>query len=114
MLTPSEELAEMDRLIHEPARLALTTALMADADADFVFLQTLTGLTKGNLSSHLHKLEQAGVVTLTKTGAGRAARTWVSLTSQGHEAVRGHWQRLEGLRNLAEGGLDARDPGPSG
>jgi DNA-binding MarR family transcriptional regulator len=97
----------MDRLIHEPARLALTTALTSGAGADFVFLQTLTGLTKGNLSSHLHKLQDAGVVAITKTGAGRAARTWVSLTPQGHEAVSRHWRRLEELKNLAEGGLDA-------
>ncbi|WP_017610903.1 transcriptional regulator [Nocardiopsis xinjiangensis] len=112
MATPAEELAEMDRLIHEPARLALTTALTSGAGADFVFLQTLTGLTRGNLSSHLHKLERAGMVTLTRTGAGRTARTWASLTSRGQESVRRHWQRLEGLKHLAGDALGAPDPDP--
>ena len=57
----AEELT-LDRLIHEPGRLAILTVLSSVADADFVFLQRATGLTKGNLSSHLTKLEDAGLV----------------------------------------------------
>ena len=56
----------LDRLVHEPGRLAILTVLSAVADADFVFLQRTTGLTKGNLSSHLAKLEDAGLVTIEK------------------------------------------------
>ena len=57
----SEEMI-LDRLIHEPGRLAILTVLSSVEDADFVFLQRTTGLTKGNLSSHLTKLEEAGLV----------------------------------------------------
>ncbi|MQA95048.1 MAG: transcriptional regulator [Streptosporangiales bacterium] len=105
MAEPSEELAEIDRIIHEPARLALTTALLSVEGADFLFLQSLTGLTKGNLSSHLHKLEAAGIVAITKTGAGRTARTWIALTPSGRAATTRHWERLDQLRHLARGNL---------
>jgi|SRR5687767_9041766 DNA-binding transcriptional ArsR family regulator len=64
--TPFERLASFDRLVHEPARLAILTALSACEKADFVFLRSLTRLTKGNLSSHLSKLEHAGLVSLEK------------------------------------------------
>ena len=57
MPAPFEHIAELDRLIHEPARLAILTALRACRTADFLFLQRLTGLSNGNLSSHLAKLE---------------------------------------------------------
>ena len=59
MSQPEEDLV-LDRLIHEPGRLAILTVLSSVRDADFVFLQRATGLTKGNLSSHLTKLEDAG------------------------------------------------------
>ena len=58
--TPFEELANLDRLIHEPTRLAILTALAACEKADFLFLQRITGLTKGNLSVHLTKLQEVG------------------------------------------------------
>ena len=51
---------ELDRLIHEPARLLIVTILSTVESADFLFLQRETGLTKGNLSAHLSKLEEAG------------------------------------------------------
>lgn len=70
MKPPFEELASVDRLVHEPARLAILTALAACASADFLFLQQLTGLSKGNLSSHLAKLEQAGLVGVSKQFVG--------------------------------------------
>lgn len=60
MTSPFEEMAGLDRLIHEPARLAMTSALAACERADFLFLLRVTGLSKGNLSSHLSKLEGGG------------------------------------------------------
>lgn len=71
--TPFERLASFDRLVHEPARLAILTALSACEKADFVFLRSLTRLTKGNLSSHLSKLEHAGLVSLEKMFEGQQA-----------------------------------------
>jgi DNA-binding transcriptional ArsR family regulator len=98
---PFEELAELDKLVHEPARLAILTGLSACASADFLFLQRLTGLSKGNLSSHLGKLEAGGLVAIHKQFVGRVPNTTVELTSAGRDAVERHWQRLERLREQA-------------
>jgi DNA-binding transcriptional ArsR family regulator len=98
MSAPFEELTRLDRIVHEPARLAIVTALAACAEADFVFLQRLTGLSKGNLGSHLGKLEIAGLVTITKTFEGKQPRTTARLTDAGVAAVERHWDQLERLR----------------
>lgn len=101
MSEPFEEIAALDRLIHEPARLAVTTALTACADADFLYLQRLTGLSKGNLSAHLSKLEQAGIVAVEKRFVGKTPRTVLRLTDEGARAVEAHWRRLEQVRAAA-------------
>jgi DNA-binding transcriptional ArsR family regulator len=97
-----EEIAELDRLIHEPARLAIMTALSACSSADFLFLQRLTGLTKGNLSSHLSKLEAAGLVQIEKQFVGKVPNTMVRLTRSGRAAIERHWQQLDTLRKNAQ------------
>lgn len=97
-----EELAGLDRLVHDPSRLAILTALSACEGADFLFLQRLTGLTKGNLSSHLSKLEQAGLVAIEKRFAGKTPNTFVSLTNEGARTIEHHWQQLEALRRVAK------------
>lgn len=97
----SEELG-LDRLIHEPARLAIMTVLSSVKDADFVFLQRTTGLTKGNLSSHLSKLEEAGLVKIRKTFVLKRPNTNVELTKQGRDRTTRHWDQLERLRGLSE------------
>ena len=90
-----------DRLVHEPGRLAILTVLSSVSDADFVFLQRTTGLTKGNLSSHLTKLEEAGLVTITKSFVGKKPHTSVGLTSTGRARIRSHWEQLDRLKSLA-------------
>lgn len=95
------ELANLDKLIHEPARLAILTALAACESADFLYLQRLTGLSKGNLSSHLSRLEQAQLVQLSKQFIGKKPNTQVALTPAGREAVNRHWEQLEVLRSYA-------------
>jgi DNA-binding transcriptional ArsR family regulator len=97
----SEELV-LDRLIHEPGRLAILTVLSSVTDADFVFLLRATGLTKGNLSSHLTKLEEAGLVTIEKRFVRKKPNTNVALTPEGKRRVAHHWDQLERLRNLSE------------
>src|SRR3954469_5454910 len=99
----------LDRLVHEPARLALMTVLAYVGDADFVFLQRATELTKGNLSSHLSKLEDAGLVRVEKRFVERKPRTSVALTAQGKRRVERHWQQLDRLKRLAT----SRRPSPS-
>ncbi len=97
MTTPYERLAALDKLVHEPARLAVLTALSACADADFVFLHRATGLSKGNLSTHLSKLEAGGLVQITKTFNGKTPHTSVALTDAGHRAIKHHWQQLRDI-----------------
>jgi DNA-binding transcriptional ArsR family regulator len=98
MPTPFEQLASFDRLVHEPARLAILTALSACEKADFIFLRNLTGLTKGNLSSHLVKLEGSGLVTIEKAFEGRQPITYVALTGEGRDVLKAYWQRFDRVR----------------
>jgi DNA-binding transcriptional ArsR family regulator len=97
---PESDLA-LDRLIHEPGRLAILTVLSSAGDADFLFLQRATGLTKGNLSSHLAKLEAAGLVTVEKRFVGRKPNTRLALTAEGRERITRHWEQLDRLRGTA-------------
>jgi DNA-binding MarR family transcriptional regulator len=97
----SDELL-LDRLIHEPARLAILTVLSAVKDADFVFLVRTTRLTKGNLSSHLTKLEDAGLVAIEKKFVDKKPNTNVALTAVGRSRIAAHWDQLERLRNFPE------------
>lgn len=85
---------DIDRLIHEPARLVIVTILNAVDSADFLYLQREAGLTKGNLSAHLSKLEEAGYIAVEKTYRGKIPLTVCRLTDAGREAFRGyrkHW-----------------------
>jgi DNA-binding MarR family transcriptional regulator len=91
----------LDRLVHEPGRLVVMTVLSYFADADFVFLQRATGLTKGNLSSHLAKLEGAGLVRIEKRFVRNKPSTNVTLTETGKERIARHWEQLERLKRLA-------------
>jgi|WetSurMetagenome_2_1015567.scaffolds.fasta_scaffold64971_2 DNA-binding transcriptional ArsR family regulator len=94
MPTPEAEtrdlqpLAEIDRVIHEPARLAILGVLSAVDSADFLFLQNQTGLTGGNLSSHMTRLEEAGYVEVTKEFVDRMPRTLLRATKKGRVALR--------------------------
>jgi DNA-binding MarR family transcriptional regulator len=101
-----EQLVLADRLVHEPARLAVLTALSACASADFVFLRRLTGLQAGSLSQHLAKLEKGGLISVAKGFNGRYPQTTVRITDAGRTAITEHWARLDALRK--EGGSRPR------
>ena len=77
------DLTAVDKIIHEPARLAALAILDAAESADFLYLLKATGLTKGNLSVHLQKLEEAGLIEIQKTFQGKYPRTLCKLTMQG-------------------------------
>ena len=102
MKTPFDQIAGLDKRIHEPARLAILTALNSCESADFLFLQRLTCLTKGNLSGHLAKLEKEQLVRIRKRFLGKKPSTFVSLTREGQQAVERHWELLERLRSGAQ------------
>jgi DNA-binding transcriptional ArsR family regulator len=101
--TPFEQLANLDRRVHEPTRLAILAALSACERADFLFLQRITGLTKGNLSSHLSKLEEGGLVEIEKRFVDKKTQTLVRLSSAGREAIDSYWREIETLRKSAAG-----------
>lgn len=88
------DLLELDRLIHEPARLMILSILAVVESADFLYLQRETGLTKGNLSAHLSKLEAAGYVGIEKTYRGKVPLTLCRLTREGQAALDDYRQRL--------------------
>lgn len=86
---------DVDRLIHEPSRLLIVTILYAASQVDFLFLLRETGLTKGNLSAHLSRLEQAGYVQIEKTFRGKVPQTLISLTPTGREAFENYRKQLK-------------------
>jgi DNA-binding MarR family transcriptional regulator len=80
------QIPELDPVIHAPARLAIVSILAVVQCADFVFLQKQTGLTRGNLSAHLSKLEVAGYISVEKKFVERVPRTLLQLTESGQKA----------------------------
>lgn len=89
-----QPIADIDRTIHAPARLMILAFLSVVESADFTFLLNQTGLTRGNLSSHLSKLEQAGYVSIEKEFVDRIPRTLIRLTPDGREAIGNYRQNM--------------------
>lgn len=94
-------MADLDRVIHEPARLLLVALLRNIEKADFVYLLNESGLTKGNLSSHLTKLEEAGYVEIEKTYRGKVPLTLIGLTAAGRKAFDAYRKQMNGLLSKA-------------
>lgn len=90
-----QSISGVDRLIHEPARLMIVTILYASAGADFLYLLRETGLTKGNLSAHLGKLEEAGYVKIEKIFRGKIPQTLLNLTPEGRAAFENYREQLK-------------------
>ena len=89
-----QAIADIDRIIHEPARLMILALLYVVESGDFTFLMRQTGLTWGNLSSHLGKLEEAGYVEVEKEFVGKKPHTMLHLTGEGRTAFREYRQRM--------------------
>ena len=88
-------LADIDRVIHEPARL-LVMMYLAEVDwADFVFLQAASGLTWGNLSAHLAKLEEAGYIEVNKQFIQRKPHTMLRLSPIGRQALQDYRKTMK-------------------
>lgn len=88
-------LAGIDRTIHEPARLMVLSYLSAVESADFIFLMRLTGLTWGNLSSHLSKLKEAGYVEIEKEFVNNKPHTLARLTESGRQALQTYRRTMQ-------------------
>jgi DNA-binding MarR family transcriptional regulator len=96
-------MAELDNIIHQPARLQIMSALVAldgGEELDFVYLRKLLDLTDGNLGAHLVKLEEAGYVKVKKTFVARKPRTFVIATGKGRDAFEEH---ISALRQIIGG-----------
>lgn len=84
----------IDNLIHAPARLQIVMQLFVVDGADATFLLNRTGLTWGNLSTHMSKLEKAGYVSVEKTFKGKKPHTMIRLTKKGRQAFTDYRQRM--------------------
>ncbi len=90
-----QPLAEIDKLIHEPARLMILATLHVVESADFLFVERQTGLTRGNLSSHMSKLENAGYIDITKEFVDKIPRTLLRISDRGREALLVYIERMQ-------------------
>lgn len=90
----------LDRMVHEPARLAILTVLAEAEEVEFRFLETVTGLTRGNISSHTAKLEEAGYITIRKEFRGKTPVTSYRLTEQGRAALHRYREQLRATMRL--------------
>jgi len=79
-------LPRIDKVIHEPARLNIMAHLYVVESADFLFIMRQTGLSFGNLSSHMSKLERSGYAKIVKEFIGKKPHTMLQLTKKGREA----------------------------
>lgn len=97
-------ITELDCFVGDPSRLALLTALEAYRPGALHFgsLQRLTGLSKGNISNHIGRLEHAGVVEVERKFVGKRPRASVELTEAGASRVLHYWTELDEIRDGLE------------
>lgn len=103
---------DVDRIIHEPARLMIVALLAGAKKADFLFLLRETGLTKGNLSNHLAKLEESAYVEIEKTFRGKIPMTLARLTPKGRSALQSYRKAMNGLLRQRWSGMYLRHGTP--
>ena len=93
---------EIDKIIHEPARLRIMMILSGVEQADFNFLLTTLNLTRGNLSRHIEKLESANYIKVNKTFKGKMPNTSYQTTQKGTKALAKYWENLDAVRQLGD------------
>jgi DNA-binding transcriptional ArsR family regulator len=96
--TEMQAAMEIDRMVHEPARLMILAVLSKVEWTDFHFLLRATGLSKGNLSRHASKLEEAGYIEIEKYFAGKIPATRYRMTPAGHDALATYWRQMTSLQ----------------
>jgi DNA-binding MarR family transcriptional regulator len=92
-----DQQVEIDKIIHEPARLKIIAQLYVVESADFLFIMRQTGLTQGNVSGHLNKLEDADYVKIDKGYIGKKPQTMISLTQKGRERFKEYMKYMKEL-----------------
>ncbi len=96
---PLQPIENIDATIHAPTRLKILAYLSIVESADFTFLLNQTGLTRGNLSPNLRKLEEAGYVSITKEFVERVPRTLIRLTDEGRNAIQIYRENMQEVLN---------------
>ncbi len=86
--------------------MMIMAILYAAGQADFLYLRRETGLTKGNLSNHLSRLEQGGYVRIEKSFRGKVPQTLLSLTSEGRSAFESYRKQLKLLADVLPAGQE--------
>jgi predicted ArsR family transcriptional regulator len=87
----------IDRIIHEPVRLAILKILTSAKEVDFNFLLTTLGVTKGNLATHINKLETADFIEVKKEFQGKIPHTSYRITKTGRHQFQKYWENLKAL-----------------
>ncbi len=93
---------EIDKIIHEPARLRILMILAGLEQADFSFLVTTLNLTRGNLNRHIEKLESAGYLKVKRSFKGKVRNTSYQLTQKGSKTLDQYWENLDAVRQLGQ------------
>jgi DNA-binding MarR family transcriptional regulator len=93
-----QRLLELDRVVHEPARLAILTVLNSAETVEFKFMERVTRLTKGNLNSHATKLEAVGYLEVIKSFRGKTPVTTFRLTAEGRAALERYWREVRAIQ----------------
>jgi len=93
-------ISNIEKVIHEPARLKILIYLNIVKSADFVFLLNKTGLTKGNLSSHITKLENVRYLKVEKEFIDKIPRTLISITASGRDSLKLYKKNILNLLNI--------------
>jgi DNA-binding MarR family transcriptional regulator len=96
------DLLDVDMVLHSPPRLLIVAILAGTESADFTYLLRETGLTRGNLSTHLSRLEEAQYITIEKTYRGKTPLTLCRITPQGQAAFQAYRQRLQHIVDCIE------------
>lgn len=104
-----EAVLQLDRLVHEPARLMILSILAGAEHVEFRFIEEMSGLTKGNLSSHLSRLQAAGLIEITKSFRGRRPLTTLRISEAGRRSLSEYRQRLRDVvAGIPDPDVDAR------
>jgi DNA-binding MarR family transcriptional regulator len=93
---------EIDKIIHEPARLRIMMILNGLDKADFTFLVTTLGLTRGNLNRHIEKLESASYLKVERSFKGKIRNTSYQLTQEGSKALAQYWEDIDAIRQSSQ------------
>lgn len=91
---------KLDKVVHEPGRLSILVVLEGGKEADFNSLLKTLGLTRGNLSRHIGKLQTAGYIKVNKTFKGKIPHTSYQITTKGSAALAEYWQGIDAFRQL--------------